>query len=321
MASPTTSPSPPPSFSSSSSSSSTPVRLLTIPCSHYCEKARWALDWFGIPFVEEGHAAGAHMLATRSVGASSVPVLINGELILKDSTDIISWAERHISSSSSSQHLLPLDPTLRTRALELEEYFDVKLGPATRVVAYHHILEDKSLAMRLISPSEHVPTWERLSVHLLYGVLASKMRQGMNINEESCNFKLKMIDEIFSKVAILLEVDEEQQTQPERKKDEGEEKEEQKEEGKRRSRSRRRYLVGDSFSVADLTFAVLASPLLLPAEIPLYRVLESKAPPSFGAIIDKYRNTIAGQFALRLFVEERRPQQQLQRQLSLPSSL
>ena len=30
-------------------------RLITIPISHYCEKARWALEWSQIPYVEEKH--------------------------------------------------------------------------------------------------------------------------------------------------------------------------------------------------------------------------------------------------------------------------
>ena len=30
-------------------------RLITIGPSHYCEKARWALDFFGVIFSEEPH--------------------------------------------------------------------------------------------------------------------------------------------------------------------------------------------------------------------------------------------------------------------------
>ncbi len=33
-------------------------RLLTIPISHYCEKARWALDRAGLDYVEERHVQG-----------------------------------------------------------------------------------------------------------------------------------------------------------------------------------------------------------------------------------------------------------------------
>ena len=29
-------------------------RLITFAASHFCEKARWALDWFGIAYEETG---------------------------------------------------------------------------------------------------------------------------------------------------------------------------------------------------------------------------------------------------------------------------
>ena len=41
----------------------TPMRLLTMPISHYCEKVRWALDRQALPYREEGHAPLFHILA------------------------------------------------------------------------------------------------------------------------------------------------------------------------------------------------------------------------------------------------------------------
>ena len=38
----------------------TPYRLMTIGPSHYCEKARWALDYLGIDYVEEKHPPMIH---------------------------------------------------------------------------------------------------------------------------------------------------------------------------------------------------------------------------------------------------------------------
>jgi glutathione S-transferase len=43
-------------------------RLVTIPISHYCEKARWALDRAGVPYREEAHIQAVHRLATRRAG-------------------------------------------------------------------------------------------------------------------------------------------------------------------------------------------------------------------------------------------------------------
>jgi glutathione S-transferase len=69
--------------------SSTP-RLITIALSHYCEKARWALDWLKIPYIEESHIPLIHRFYTRPHGGRSVPVLITQTGAFVDSKDIIS---------------------------------------------------------------------------------------------------------------------------------------------------------------------------------------------------------------------------------------
>jgi glutathione S-transferase len=54
--------------------SSAVLRLLTIPISHYCEKARWALERAGIPYREERHVQGVHQIvALRASGGITVP--------------------------------------------------------------------------------------------------------------------------------------------------------------------------------------------------------------------------------------------------------
>ena len=67
------------------------------------------------------------------------------------------------------------------------------------------------------------------------------------------------------------------------------------------------YLVGDQLSVADLSFAMLAAPLLLPkqygAKLPSLEAL----PMSLQEELVAYREHPAGRFALRIYDEiERR---------------
>ena len=52
--------------------------LITIPLSHYCEKARWALDRVALPYREEPHAPLFHRLATKRNERGTVPVLVHG---------------------------------------------------------------------------------------------------------------------------------------------------------------------------------------------------------------------------------------------------
>ena len=70
------------------------VRLVTIPISHYCEKARWALERAGIPYREERHVQGIHRVAARRAGGGhTVPVLVTPEGALGESEDILRWVD------------------------------------------------------------------------------------------------------------------------------------------------------------------------------------------------------------------------------------
>ena len=53
--------------------------LITMPHSHYAEKARWALDWLALPYREERHVPLLHRLATTRRGGGSVPLMLHGD--------------------------------------------------------------------------------------------------------------------------------------------------------------------------------------------------------------------------------------------------
>jgi glutathione S-transferase len=92
--------------------------LVTIPISHYCEEARWALDRAGVRYRERAHLQGIHMLVARRAGAgSTVPVLICGDTVLADSAEIVAFAD---ARGRPERPLYPDDPGLaaETRALE-----------------------------------------------------------------------------------------------------------------------------------------------------------------------------------------------------------
>src|SRR6476660_3987756 len=58
--------------------------LVTIPISHFCEKARWALDRAGVAYEERPHVQVIHRFAARRAGGgSTVPVFVrsNGAVL------------------------------------------------------------------------------------------------------------------------------------------------------------------------------------------------------------------------------------------------
>ena len=69
--------------------------LVAFGISHFCEKARWALDWHGISYTEISWPPGLHRVLLKHHGAkgSSLPVVLDGDVVVEGSGAIIDWAE------------------------------------------------------------------------------------------------------------------------------------------------------------------------------------------------------------------------------------
>jgi len=75
-------------------SETTPV-LYVFAISHFCEKARWALDVLEVDYELRHVAPGEHMEIAKKLGAprSSVPYLSLDGRVIQGSADIVTWAE------------------------------------------------------------------------------------------------------------------------------------------------------------------------------------------------------------------------------------
>ncbi|KAJ7295820.1 hypothetical protein O6H91_22G037100 [Diphasiastrum complanatum] len=86
------------------------VTTLSPAASHYCEKARWALDRAGVNYT---HVPVLHRIYTRNLGGTSCPKLIIGDsndrVILQDSNDILRYADKNVSEED---WLCPAEKTL-----------------------------------------------------------------------------------------------------------------------------------------------------------------------------------------------------------------
>jgi glutathione S-transferase len=247
--------------------------LVTIPFSHFCEKARWALDHARIGYREEGHAPGFHRFAVRRATGrgGSVPVLVvEGEGVLADSPVIVRWAD---ARAPSDRKLLPSDLRARDEALALERRLDVDFAPHVRRFAYFHLLPSRPATLELMRIA--TPRFEYAALRAgLLPLLRRLIRRAMHVDAEHAMLSRDTIRAIFEEVS-------------------------------RRLSDGRPYLMGDRFGAVDIAFAAFASPLLAPPEHPVRRQTNAQRPPALQTEVSALRAMPAGHFALRMYRDHR----------------
>ena len=108
-----------------------PCRLFVIPISHYCERARWALDHAGVAYKEVRWAVGLHVpLARRIAAGTGLPILDTGERIIQGSDRILDWTG-----------MPGADPALERR-------FEDTVAPLIRQYVYSATLHDPNSNIR-----------------------------------------------------------------------------------------------------------------------------------------------------------------------------
>jgi glutathione S-transferase len=245
-----------------------PLRLITVSFSHFCEKARWALDRANLAYREESHVPLFSWPATFGAGGGrTVPVLVTPGRVVSDSTDILHWVD-------GATHAPPLFPAgdAGREVAAWEEELDRRLGPATRRVIYFHVMKQRAQAERLLASAGG--RWQQRALRLCYPVIRGLIVKGLDINPAGAERSRAVIDEVFARVAATLA-------------------------------DGRRYLVGDRLTAADLTFAALAVPVIVPDELASVMPARDQVPTAITDLIAHYRATPAGAFALRLYAEER----------------
>ncbi len=219
--------------------------------SHYNEKVRWALDYKGVPHVRRALLPGPHMLPTLWLTRQrQVPALRLDGRGIADSTAIIAALEARYPE----RPLYPADPAARRRALELEEFFDEEIGPHLRRAWFHAVLPFTDYAVAQLAvgwgaTTQRVYRW-------LFPVLRAIMWRDMRLDAASAAASRARVSAALDRLTAEVGTS--------------------------------GYLVGDAFSIADLTAAALLSPAVMPAEFPYPLVQELPAP---GAA---YRASLAG---------------------------
>ena len=208
--------------------------LYVFNISHYCEKARWALDYFGIDHEVRHVMVGAHRHIAKKLGAKpgSVPFLQTDDGVISGSSAIIDWCEDHNTGKRTS--LSGIDPE-EVRAIE--ERLDDIVGVHVRRFYYSDALINEPASVRPIF-SSGLPMWQRAAVTLGWSRIVPLMIKSMDLGVEQGQQSRTVIEAELDWLDGLLA-------------------------------DGRPYLHGNQWTRADLTAAALLGPVVTPKEHPM----------------------------------------------------
>ena len=249
--------------------------LITVAFSHFCEKARWVLDRNRVPYREHRYMPMFHfpaaIRANLSAGAGRAD-----RASTRFSTPILHGDGVHLADSSAI--VRHIEPALfdHPEAAELDQRFGEELGPHSRRVGYWFCLGDPELIFGLADRNVGVlqARFFRATFPLGRRFLARRLAVDESGYLRSAERTRRIADEVGERLS-----------------------------------DGRRYLCGDEFSAADLSFAALFAPGILPgpedfgAALPAFEAL----PEDAQRLITELREHPAGVFAKRMFREERWP--------------
>lgn len=215
------------------------ITLFQFPISHFCEKARWALDFKGLEYQMKNLLPGMHIKIVRQLAQkTSVPVLDHDGVIVQGSSQIISY----LDDTFPERKLTPVNPQEAQQALEWERYLDAEVGVHVRRYAYHTLLDHPHVVIPLLTQGG--PWWAKPLFKVTFPKLRKLMRQHMKIDAVGAAESRQRLEAALDRVNAAV--------------------------------ADKPFLVGGAFSRADLTAAALFAPLLMP---PKYGLVWPKTMP------------------------------------------
>lgn len=213
--------------------------LYIFAISHYCEKARWALDHYGIAYRLHPTMPGMNRKIAKRLGsnAGSMPFLQIGDNLITGSSAIIDWGEHNRHDDRAS--LNGEDPE---QVSAIEKRLDDIVGVHIRRYYYSAALLTAPASVRPIF-SDGLPFVQKMMVMLGWKKIVPVMIKLMDLGLEQGAQSRDILGSELDWLDALLS-------------------------------DGRPYLTGNAFTRADITAASLLAPLINPPKHPTYKALQ-----------------------------------------------
>ena len=214
--------------------------LYIFAISHFCEKARWALDYLDIDYEVKYVAPGVHRKIAKKLGAarSSVPFLHTDDGLVQGSAEIIDWADA--TTTNKEIRLTPKANGEECRALE--KRLDDVIGVHIRRYYYSEALVEHPGTVRPIFTKDlSIP--HKLLIAATWSMICKLMIERMDLGYEQGQESRHIVAGELDWLDGLLS-------------------------------DGRKFLCGDRLSCADIAAASLLAPIATPENHPTYANLE-----------------------------------------------
>ncbi len=246
--------------------------LITFPPALDCALARFLLAYYGVAYEERRHTIILSSFVTLWYGGTLLFPLLYGDGYPK--LDTVQKMIDHFDPRC------PEGRNLRLAGKEAEsvaadwEQFHGTLGTAVTAFAYYHLLPLRTVMIRPLS--ESAPAFEVSAVRIAYPLFAGFLRLGLRLSDSKARQSLAQIRDIVKSVESRLA-------------------------------DGRRFLVGDRFSLSDMSLANALAPLVLAPQYGGPLPTFDEMPPELQAATREMQASPAGQFALRMYRDHMRP--------------
>lgn len=246
--------------------------LFQFPLSHYCEKARWLLDYKELDYVAKNIIPGMHRLLTRwHTSNNTLPLLKDKKTWIGDSTEIAFY----LDGVYAEKPLISRDPEQRSAIVALDKQAN-ELGYHVRRWMYLYLINEPHTMDIMVG--------ERGLLHafkpLMTPIIKMGVKQLYNIFPEKAEKSKQQIDVMINQIEAALLAN--------------------------GSDGQHGYLVGKQLSFADISVCALAAPLFGPIGTPWVAPIHVVAPVPLEQFKAELLARPFGQYVMRVYATDRK---------------